>query len=118
MVTAAVAPEPAVRRNKRSRVGAVAGGVDAVDGRRLARVDGDRAIGAQLAAQRADELGAQSPAVEEEQRVAVERRPVGKRTRRRRPVSSLSSATTGVWMIKMPNACTRVCWPARGRGGR
>src|SRR4051795_8319023 len=74
------------RRNERSRIGAVAGGVDAVDGRRLACVDGDGAIGAQGAAQRAGDLGAQAPADEEEQRVAVERLPVVKTHATQTPV--------------------------------
>ena len=61
------------RRHQRSGVGAVAGGVDAVDGRRLVGVDGDGAVVAQLAAERAGDVVAQPPADVEEQRVAVER---------------------------------------------
>src|SRR4051812_19386483 len=59
--------------DERPGVGAVAGCVDAVDGRRLARVDRDGAVVAQLAAQRARDVGAYLPADEEEQRVPVER---------------------------------------------
>jgi hypothetical protein len=76
MATAAVTPAPAAGRNKRSRVGAVAGGVYAVYGRRLGCVDGDGAVIAQLAAKRARDFRAQLPADVEEQRVALERLPV------------------------------------------
>src|SRR4051794_23639623 len=63
MATAAVTPEPAAagRRHERPRVGAVAGGVDPVDGRRLLGVDGDGAVVAQPAAQRTSEMAAQLP---------------------------------------------------------
>src|SRR6476661_3993128 len=53
---------PGGRRNKRSRVGAVAGGVDAVDARGLACIDRYRTIGTQFAAQRERDVGAQLPA--------------------------------------------------------
>jgi hypothetical protein len=77
IATAALTPEPAAAGHERPRVGAVAGGVDAVDRRRLPGVDGDRAVVAQSAAQPASEVVAQPPPDEEEQRIAVEQLAVG-----------------------------------------
>src|SRR3954452_6983985 len=63
------------RWDQRARVRAIAGGVDAVDARRLGGVDDDGAVVAQRTAERPREVRAQLPADMEEQRVAIERLP-------------------------------------------
>src|SRR4051812_1887556 len=60
-------------RDERPRVGAVAGGVDAVDRRCLAWVDRDRAVVVEPAAHPAGDVVAKLPADVEEERIAVER---------------------------------------------